>query len=129
MFADPTSAQRLPAIPLQFIRGTCREKGFVMWSQAMDSPPAHAVVLGNADTELADMRAVMACVRELLWLIPVEQRRLLGDALLNLAVSIKVRESGTDSTAAILVRLIDAVVESDQPPAADDRRTAATRSA
>lgn len=95
-----------------------------MSSQATDARPTHAMIVGDTDTELADVRSVMARIRELLRLIPGEQRRLIGDALLNLAVSIKVRESGVHSTAAILVRLIDAVVESAQADADDLSATA-----
>jgi hypothetical protein len=85
-----------------------------MSSQATDLRLTHPMVVGDVDIELAEMHSMMARLHELLQPISLQQR-LLGDALLNLAVGIKVRESGVQNTAEMLVRLIDAVVEGVPP--------------
>jgi hypothetical protein len=86
-----------------------------MSSEATDLRPTHIMVVSDVDIELAEVHSMMGRVHELLRPISLQQRRLLGDALLNLAVGIKVRESGVPSTAEMLVRLIDSVVEGVPP--------------
>ena len=79
----------------------------------MDAELTHTMFVSSADTELSELRMLTARIRDSLAFVPPEQRRLIGDALLNLAVCFHLNDAGAQRTAGILIRLIDAVIECD----------------
>jgi hypothetical protein len=74
------------------------------------------VVDGAEDLEIAELQSVMQRIRQSLRHIPEAQRVYVGNALLNLAVCRTIAEAGSERTATILIRLVDAVLEHEQPP-------------
>lgn len=74
------------------------------------------VVDGDQDIEIAELQAVMQRIRQSLQHIPEAQRVYVGNALLNLAVCRMLHDTGSQRTATILIRLVDAVLEHEQPP-------------
>lgn len=74
------------------------------------------VVDGDLDLEVAELQTVMQRIRASLNYIPESQRMYVGNALLNLAVCRMLHETGNQRTATVLIRLVDAVLEHEQPP-------------
>lgn len=74
------------------------------------------VVDGDLDLEVAELQSVMQRIRDSLHHIPESQRMYVGNALLNLAICRMLRETGKQRTATVLIRLVDAVLDHEQPP-------------
>ncbi len=75
------------------------------------------VVDGHPVAELAELQLVMQRIQSALRdLVPAAQQTYVGNALLNLAVSRMLRETGAQRTATILIRLIDTFLENAEPP-------------
>ena len=71
---------------------------------------------GHQDVELAHLQVVMERIqRAVRQVVPPEQRAYIGNALLNLAVCHMVRETGSQRTATILIRLVDSVLDHEPP--------------
>jgi hypothetical protein len=88
-----------------------------MRSNAVSSCIARVVVDGHPAAELAEVQFVMQRIQSAMRdLVPSAQQSYIGNALLNLAVGHLLRETGAQRTATILIRLVDAVVENDEPP-------------
>lgn len=78
---------------------------------------ARVVVDGHLAAELAEVQFVMQRIQSALrGLVPPAQQTYIGNALLTLAAGHLLRETGAQRTATILIRLVDSVVENDEPP-------------
>lgn len=71
------------------------------------------VVDGDRDIELAELQFVMQRIQQSLQHFPAAQRAHLGNALLNLAISRMLSETGTQCSPTSLTRLVDVVLQQD----------------
>lgn len=78
------------------------------------------VVDGDQDIQVAELQSVMNRIQSAVrHVVPRSHEAYVGNALLNLAVSHMVSETGAQRTATILIRLVDLVLERDEPPSPD----------
>lgn len=89
----------------------------------MRSPQTSACITrvvmdGDCDIELAELQSVTQRIQQSLQHIPASQRVYIANALLNLAISRMVSESGAQRTSTVLIRLIDVVLEDEALQAA-----------
>lgn len=87
-----------------------------MQSNEVPSGITRVVVDGDSNIEIAELQSVMLQIQQSLQQVPHSRRGYIGNALLNLAVSQMLRDIGAQRTSTVLIRLIDAVLESDTPP-------------
>lgn len=90
-----------------------------MRSQSNSNCITRVVVDGDQHIEIAELQSVMQRIRQSLQHIPESQRVYVGNALLNLAVCRMLHDAGSERTATILIRLVDAVLEQEQPPSSE----------
>jgi len=75
---------------------------------------------GHPDVEVAELQSVMDRIQSAIrYVVPRSHQPYVGNALLNLAVSRMVSETGAQATATMLIRLVDSVVEHGEPPPAE----------
>lgn len=75
------------------------------------------VVDGDQDIQVAELQSVMDRIQGAMrYVVPRSHQAYIGNALLNLAVSRMVGETGAQRTATMLIRLADTVLERDEPP-------------
>ena len=77
------------------------------------------IVDGNHEIEIAELRRVTARIQDAVHqVIPSRHQRHVSNALLHLALGLMVQERGAQHTATTLIRLIDTVLEHDDPQSA-----------
>lgn len=78
------------------------------------------IVESHPDAEVAELQGVMDRIQAAIrYAVPRSHQPYVGNALLNLAVSRIVSETGAQAAATLLIRLVDSVLEHGEPPSAD----------